>query len=105
MQLQPDLVNWILTSKPSLAEGKKEDIKNIWDIVGLERFEIYKTTSDLKNLARAWSYSVEKPDDDWEKLEQILNMSEAGFAAIIKEAEEEDSEEEEGDVETGEEDE
>ena len=105
MQLQPDLVGWILTSKPSLAEGKKEDIKNIWDIVGLERFEIYKTTSDLKNLARAWSYSVEKPDDDWEKLEQILNMSEAGFAAIIKEAEEEDSEEEEGDSETGEEDE
>ena len=108
-------VNQIWTSKPSLAEGRKDDIKNIWDTVGLEGFDLYQTTSDMDNVGRAWSYGVEKPDDDWERLEQILDMGEAEFAAIIKEAEEEDGEDEEdssedgedeeGDLETGEEDE
>ena len=104
MQLRPDLVGWIWTSKQSLAEGKKDDIKNIWDTVGLEGFEVYQTTPDLE-CWKARGYSVEKPDDDWDRLEQILDMREAEFAAIIKEAKEEDSEDEEGDSEMGEEDE
>ena len=104
MQLRPDLVGWIWTSKPSLAEGKKDDIKNIWDTVGLEGFDVYQTTPDLE-CWKARGYSVEKPDDDWDRLEQILDMREAEFAAIIKEAKEEDSEDEEGDSEMGEEDE
>ena len=104
MQLRPDLVGWIWTSKPSLAEGKKDDIKNIWDTVGLEGFDVYQTTPDLE-CWKARGYSVGKPDDDWDWLEQILDMREDEFAAIIKEAKEEDSEDEEGDSEMGEEDE
>ena len=93
-------VNQIWTSKPSLAEGRKDDIKSIWDTVGLEGFGLFQTTSEMENAGRV----LMKPDDDWARLEQILDMSEAEFAPIIKEAEE-DGEEKEGDPETGEEDE
>jgi len=103
LQLQPGLVHSISTSNRGLAEGKKDDIKNIWDTAGLEGFVLYQTSSDMD---WDWGYHVTKPDDDWERLEQILYMSEAEFAAKIKEAqEEEEREEEEGDPETGEEDE
>ena len=91
-----------------MAEGRKDDIKSIWDTVGLEGFGLFQTTSEMENAGRV----LMKPDDDWARLEQILDMSEAAFAAIVKEAEEEDGEEEEedgeeeeGDPETGEEDE
>ena len=107
MQLQPHLVNWIFTTKPGLAEGKKDDIKKIWDTVGLKRFCVYKTTQDLVD-GKGWpGYSVVKLDNDWERLEQILDMTEAEFAAKINEAKDEDGEEEEeeeGDPETGEDD-
>ena len=102
IQLQPGLVRYISTSKPCLAEGKKDDIKIIWDTVGLVGFVLHQSTSDV---AVGWDYDVTKPDDDWDRLEQILDMSEAEFVATIKEVEDEDGEEEEGDPETGEEDE
>ena len=103
LQLKPDLVDWIWTSKPSLTEGKKDDVKKIWDTVGIQGVELYQTASDVENVGSTWGFSVEKPDDDWERLEQILDLSEAEFAALFEEAEEEDGEEEEGDTETGEE--
>lgn len=102
IQLQPGLVRYISTSKACLAEGKKDDIKIIWDTVGLVGFVLHQSTSDV---AVGWDYDVTKPDDDWDRLEQILDMSEAEFVATIKEVEDEDGEEEEGDPETGEEDE
>ena len=103
LQLKPDLVDWIWTSKPSLTEGKKDDVKKIWDTVGIQGVELYQTASDVENVGSTWGFSVEKPDDGWERLEQILDMSEAEFAALFEEAQEEDGEEEEGDTETGEE--
>ena len=103
LQLKPDLVDWIWTSKPSLTEGKKDDVKKIWDTVGIQGVELYQTASDVENVGSTWGFSVEKPDDDWERLEQILDLSEAEFAALFEEAQEEDGEEEEGDTETGEE--
>ena len=70
--------------------------------MGHVQFVIGQSTSDV---AVGWDYDVTKPDDDWDRLEQILDMSEAEFVATIKEVEDEDGEEEEGDPETGEEDE
>ena len=105
VQMKPDLVRFILTSKACLAEGKKDDIKNIWDTVGLVQFVIYQSTSDVGIPSKGSYYHVTKPDDDWERLEQILEMSEAEFTAWIEEALEEDVEEEEEEEEEGKEEE
>ena len=79
MQLQPDLVRGIWTSKPNLAEGERDDIKNIWDTVGLRWIRLYQTSTFFLHVG--FSYKVEKPDADRERLEQILGMSEAELAA------------------------
>ena len=71
--------------------------------MGIQGVELYQTASDVENVGSTWGFSVEKPDDGWERLEQILDLSETEFAALFEEAEEEDGEEEEGDTETGEE--
>ena len=122
MQLQPDVVGHVVTSKTGLEEAMKEDIKNVWEAVQESRgFDIYKTAEDIPLTYGPYApVSVRKPGDDWGRLEQIMHMSEAEFAAEIgedlwreglynpEEREDEDSEgeEEEGeDPETGEEDE
>ena len=70
MQLQPHLLELHLHLKPGLAEGKKDDVKKIWATVGLRRFDV---------VGEDKGYSVEKPDDDWNELEKILDMSEPEF--------------------------
>ena len=77
MQLQPHLLELHLHLKPGLAEGKKDDVKKIWATVGLRRFELFRTKEDV--VGEDKGYSVEKPDDDWDELEKILDMSEPEF--------------------------
>jgi len=119
MQLQPDVVGHVVTSKTGLEEAMKEDIKNVWESVQESQgFDIYKTAEDIPPILFGpyAPVSVRKPGDDWGRLEQIMHMSEAEFAAEIgedlwreglynpEEREDEDSEgeEEEGeDPETG----
>ena len=80
MQLQPHLVDFICTSKPFLAEGKKEDIKKIWDTVGLRRFALCRTPPESDD----WDFTVVKPDDDWESLEKIMDMSQAEYVNLYE---------------------
>ena len=112
MKQQPGLVERIRTSKPSLEEGKKEDIKDIWDTEGLVGFDLCQTAAGVVGRCVP-DVRVTKPQADWDMLEKILDMNQAEFAAKIKEdedkageedeEEEEDEEDEEDDPETGEE--
>ena len=80
-QLQPGVVGRIMTSKASLAEARKEDVKKVWEAVspeGLWGFDIF--SSEKVHRGPRYMVSVEKPGDDWGRLEQILDMSLAEFA-------------------------
>ena len=116
MQLQPDVVGHVVTSKTGLEEARKEDIKNVWEAVQESQgFDIYKTAEDIPLTYGPYApVSVRKPGDDWGRLEQIMHMSEAEFAAEIGEddelwhdglynPEESEDEDSEGEEEEGEE--
>ena len=125
MQLQPGVVEvgHIVASKTGLEEARKEDINKIWETVASRGFDIFKTAEEITLTYGPYApVAARKHEDDWGRLEQILLMSEAEFAAEIGEddelwhegeynpveSEDEDSEGEEGedeDVETEEEDE
>ena len=48
MQLQPDVVGHVVTSKTGLEEAMKEDIKNVWEAVQESRgFDIFKSAEDI----------------------------------------------------------
>ena len=90
-QLQPGVVSRIVTTKPSLAEARKEDVKTIWEALspaeGSWGFDIYKTAEGHRGIVRSGLLCVEKSVDDWRRLEQILSMSETDFANEIEEGE------------------
>ena len=77
-QLHPGVVGRIVTTKASLAEARKEDIKKVWEALSPEGswgFDIYQTAEVRKGIVRSGMLCVEKPVDDWRRLEQILSMS------------------------------
>ena len=104
MKQQPGLVERIRTSKPSLEEGKKEDIKDIWDTEGLAGFDLCQTAAGVVRRCVP-EVEVTKPQDDWDMLEKILDMNQAELAAKIKEEVDKPGEEDENANNAGEEDE
>ena len=82
IQLQPNLVSWVKTSKPSVAEAKMDDIKDILGTEGLDGFKIFQTTAEVFERFSD-SYFI----DDCKRLEQLLDMDWAEFGAMFKEEE------------------
>ena len=100
IQAQPLLVNQVICSRSILAKGREEDVKKVWEAAGLERLEVWDEDGTK------WLH-VEKAHNGWERLDRIMGMSEAEFAAEVAEDVESESghEEEESDDEDGDEEE
>ena len=68
-------VQGVYASKPGLAEGRREDIKAIWDAVGW-RFVVYKSDQALLSKETENALFVLKSSSGtWGKLERILDMT------------------------------
>ena len=79
----PGVVSYtVWTSKEVLDEGRKEDIKDIWEAVRLS-FSISESRFNMGDFF--WSVRVEKPKDDWKKLERILEMEMGQFICELHE--------------------
>ena len=79
MKTRPGVVSCtVWTSKEVLEDGRKEDIKDIWDAVR-RSFFISESRFNMGEDDFFWSFRVEKPKDDWKKLERILEMEMGQF--------------------------
>ena len=83
----PDHVGWIAVSKPGLEEGRREDIRSIWDSSALG-FKVYKTAEDVKagsgDRETTTRLNVGKDEHGtWDMLEQIMDMTSEDFDAAV----------------------
>ena len=98
LQLHPELVTFIETSKEALDGVTKEDLRSIWDAMAQD------------GCFRISYFDVKKEDGDgaWERLENLVDMEEAAWKKVNEEErlrvireeygwEEEDEEVDEGD--------
>ena len=74
MQTKPSAVSTVWTNKAGLEEGRKEDVRQIWEAVK-RSFFISDTAANMGEDDFFWSVRVEKPKHGWTRLEQILDMS------------------------------
>ena len=85
MKTRPGVVSCtVWTSKEVLEDGRKEDIKDIWDAVR-RSFLISESRFNMGEDDFFWSVRVEKPKDDWKKLERILEMEMGQFICELHE--------------------
>ena len=78
---KPRIMDSIIVTRDGLAQGKREDIKHLFD-AGC-RFLIFKTLEDLQ--ARNWQASLVfvEVDNNWSLMERVLDMSEQEFSEEI----------------------
>ena len=85
MKTRPGVVSCtVWTSKEVLEDGRKEDIKDIWEAVR-RSFFISESRFNMGEDDFFWSVRVEKPKDDWKKLERILEMEMGHFICELHE--------------------
>ena len=85
MKTRPGVVSCtVWTSKEVLEDGRKEDIKDIWEAVR-RSFFISESRFNMGEDDFFWSLRVEKPKDDWKKLERILEMEMGQFICELHE--------------------
>ena len=95
LQFQPQVVMQVTTSKMGLGEGRRPDIKDIWDAIGPDGFCI-----ELCCYAKTvWQFARKYGEGGWEKVEQILDMTEDEWVAQAEKPDE--VEVEAGDFEEG----
>ena len=73
MQTRPSTISTVWTSKEGLEQGRKEDIKEIWEAVK-HSFFISDLAINMTDDDFIWSVRVEKPKHTWRRLEEILDM-------------------------------
>ena len=78
--IRPGILGCINVTRDGLAQGKREDIKHLFD-AGCS-FRIFKTLEDLQADNREDCFGVE--DDDWIQFEQVMDMSEQEFGEEIE---------------------
>ena len=78
----PGTLGDIFVTREGLAQGKREDIKHIWD-AGCW-FRIFKTLEDLQADIWEASLAVRKKDNNGRLLEQVMDMSEQEFSEEIE---------------------
>ena len=85
MKTRPGVVSrTVWTSKEVLEDGRKEDIKDIWEAVR-RSFFISESRFNMGEDDFFWSLRVEKPKDDWKKLERLLDMEMERFTCELHE--------------------
>ena len=107
LQGKPDvMLGWVYISKLDLVEGRRADIKDIWESTG-QAIGVFNTENGVFNSDKG-SVLVQKSKHDWEqawrRLKQISDMAEDEFNAECdqniwdpgEEGEDEEGEEEEG---------
>ena len=75
--IRPGILRGINVTKDGLAQGKRDDIKHLFD-AGC-RFWIYKTLEDLPAGNLEASLTVFKVVNNWSQMERVLDMSEQEF--------------------------
>ena len=86
LQTHPDaVVEQMTTTKRGLGEGRRADLKKIWDAVGLDGFcvELCCYTKTVWQDVRKWPDGAE---DGWKTVEKILQMTEEEWAAQVERA-------------------
>ena len=81
--IRPGILRGINVTKDGLAQGKRDDIKPLFD-AGC-RFRIYKTLEDLQAGNWRASLGVDKEENDWRGMERVLDMSKQEFSSLFKE--------------------
>ena len=71
----------ILVTRDGLAQGKREDIKHLFDAAC--EFEIFKTIEDL-NAGNTQRLFVDNEHENWIQFERVLDMSETEFNLEIE---------------------
>ena len=106
--LCPGALSAILTRKDSLDNGKKEDVRRLWDaLTSTGRILVESHAVRMAPVIGGWLFgileietpnvreNVEKAGEGWTRLSQIMDLSEEQWTLEIKvdtEDEEEDSE-------------
>jgi len=86
--IRPGILISIDVTRDGLAQGKRGDIKDLFD-TGC-RFRIFKTLEESQ--ADNWGASLyfDQEDDDWTRFEQVMDMSEQEFSEEVERHEEGD---------------
>ena len=81
--IRPGILGDIYVTRDGLAQGKREDIRVLFDAVFL--FQIFKTLEDLQehNFEASLLFEQEE-DNDWSQLERVMDMSEQEFSEEIE---------------------
>ena len=75
--IRPGIPRGINVTKDGLAQGKRDDIKHLFDAV--RWFQIFKTLEDLQADNLAASLFVSQVNNNWSRMERVLDMSEQEF--------------------------
>ena len=75
--IRPGILGDIRVTLDGLAQGKREDIKYLFD-AGCW-FRIFKTFEDLQAGNWEASVGVDQENNDWSQMERVLDMSEQEF--------------------------
>ena len=76
----------IVITRDGLAQGKREDIKDLFDAGCL--FQIYKTLEDLQTKNLEASLLFDQEDNDWTRFERVMDMPEQEFIGEVERQEE-----------------
>ena len=79
--IRPGILRRINVTRVELAQGKREDIKDLFDAGCC--FRIYKTLEDLQTCNLEASLFFDQEDNDWIQFERVLDMSEQEFSEKI----------------------
>ena len=80
--IRPGILRRINVTRVELAQGKREDIKDLFDAGCL--FQIFKTLEDLQEHNGEASLFVDQEDNNWSRMEQVLDLSEEEFRQNLR---------------------
>ena len=78
----PGILGDIHVSRDGVAQGGREDLKDLFD-AGCG-FRIFKTHEDLQAYSWRASLYFDHEDEDWSRMERVLDMSEQEFGEEIE---------------------
>ena len=101
MELETERQSFVQTCKAGLTEGRKEDLRAIWEAA--DTFWICKTFEGVREGLVDVVIVDKYPRGGWDRLEQIMDMTQDEFQAELLKQYEYDDSDEEADGEIGEE--
>ena len=80
--LKPEAIKSLYATKPALADAEEEDLRTIFENVGLGGVNTFKWRHNI--ASNDWHIHI-KPEDGFQRLKQVLQMSEEEYAKEIPE--------------------